>query len=116
MWSEKWQLLINLNKCGIMHFGKHPYKPQLHLNESRVQTLESVRDLGINYTGSLNFEKHASFIISISRRLIGFIMKNFFTTEGKLSLYKICVRPSLEYCSSVFSNMNITDKTRVEVV
>ncbi|CAH8626797.1 unnamed protein product [Schistosoma haematobium] len=116
IWSEKWQLPFNLNKCGIMHFGKHPYKPRLHLNECIVQTLESVHDLGIKYTGSLNFEEHASSIISKSRRLIGFIMKNFFTTEGKLTLYKICVRPTLEYCSFVFSNMNIADKIRVENV
>ncbi|CAH8452001.1 unnamed protein product, partial [Schistosoma intercalatum] len=43
-------------------------------------------------------------------------MKNLFTTKGKLTLYKICVRPSLEYCSFVLSNMNIADKIRVEDV
>ncbi|CAH8430722.1 unnamed protein product [Schistosoma guineensis] len=114
-WSEKCHLPFNLNKCGIMHFGKHPYKPQLHLNECRVQTLESVHDLGINYTGSLNFEENASPIISKSRRPISFIIKKFFTTEGKLTLYKIYVRPSFEYCCFVFSNMNITDEIRVDV-
>lgn len=116
IWSEKWQLPFNLHKCGIMHFGKHPYEPQLYLNKSKVQTLNSVYDLGINYTGSLNFKAHASFIISKARRLIGFITKNFFTTDAKLTLYKICVRPSLEYCSFIFSNMNTTDKIRVEDV
>ncbi|CAI2725549.1 unnamed protein product [Schistosoma spindalis] len=116
IWSEKWQLPFNLNKCGIMQFGKHPYELQLDLNKSRVQTLKSVHDLGINYTRSLNFEEHASSIISKCRRQIGFIMRNFFTTEAKLTLYKICVRPSLEYCSFIFSNMNTTDKIRVEDV
>ena len=76
MWSVKWQLAFNLNKCGIMHSAKHPYDLQLCLNQSRLETLRSVHDLGITYTRSVNYQQHASFIISKCRRLIGFIMKN----------------------------------------
>ena len=42
IWSENWKLPFDLNRCGIMHFGKHPYELQLYLNKSRVQTLKSV--------------------------------------------------------------------------
>lgn len=94
--SEKWKLSFNLNKCEIMHFGKHLYGLQLYLNKSKIQILISVHDLGISYKGNLKFEQHASFIISKSRRLIGFIMKSFFTTEVKLTLYKIFIPPYIE--------------------
>lgn len=102
-WSEKCPLPFNLNKCGIMNFGKSLYGPQPHLNKIRVQTLKSINELEIYYTGRLKFEDHASFIISRFRPLICFIIKNF-TTEAKLNLYKICTKPFIEYWSFTFSN------------
>lgn len=94
-------------------FEKNPHEQKLDSNKSRVLTLKSVRDLGINYARSLEFEEHASSIISKPRRLIGFIIKNFFTTEAKLKVYKISIRPFLKYCFFIFPNIMATENIRV---
>ncbi|KAK4471065.1 hypothetical protein MN116_000576, partial [Schistosoma mekongi] len=114
IWSQKWQLPFNHSKCGIMQFGKYDVQQKLYLNECKIQTLSSVCDLGICYSKSLKFTEHVSSIISKSRRRIGFILRNFYTMEAKLAIYRMCVRPTLEYCSLVFSNMNYTDTIRIE--
>lgn len=87
-----------------------------NLNKGSVQTLKSVYNLDINYTGSLKFGEHASSITSKSRGLIVLIKKIFLATEAKLTLYKIFIRHSLEYCSFIFSNPSTTHKMRVEDV
>ncbi|CAH8468729.1 unnamed protein product [Schistosoma turkestanicum] len=99
-----------------MHFSKYHLDTPLYLQKCRVPTIISARDLGISYSRSLKFEEHDSNIISESRRLIRSINKNFLTSEAKLTRFKICIRPSLQHCSLIFSNMNIMDKMRVENV
>ncbi|TNN14133.1 Reverse transcriptase SjR1 [Schistosoma japonicum] len=115
-WSQKWQLPLNHSKCGIMHIGNHNPQFTFYLNGSKVQILQSTSDLGIKYSGNLKFTEHASSIVSKTRKLTGFLLKNFFTREAKLTLFKICVRPTLEYCSFIFSSMNSIDRTRIESV
>ncbi|KAK4471072.1 hypothetical protein MN116_000587 [Schistosoma mekongi] len=115
-WSQKWQLPLNYSKCGIMHIGNHNPQSTFYLNGSKVQILQSTSDLGIKYSGNLKSMEHTSSIISKTRRLTGFLLKNFHTTEAKLTLFKICVRPILEYCSFIFSSMNSIDRKRVESV
>ncbi|KAK4474277.1 hypothetical protein MN116_000365 [Schistosoma mekongi] len=116
-WSQKWQLPLNYSKCGIMHMCNYNPQSTFYLNGSKwVQILHTTSDLGIKYSGNLKFMGHASSIISKTRRLTGFLLKNFHTTKAKLTLFKICVRPILQYCSFIFSSMNSIDRKRVESV
>ena len=48
------------------------------------------------------------------RRLLGFILRNFFQNETKIILYKACIRPIVEYCSFLFSNLRLSDIFKVE--
>ena len=51
-----------------------------------------------------------------ARRLIGLINRTFSLTESKLSIFKTHVRPLLEYCTVVFSNMRQIDRFAIENV
>ncbi|KAK4474271.1 hypothetical protein MN116_000359, partial [Schistosoma mekongi] len=115
-WCSKWCLEFNTEKCGWMCVGDPKLEVQLVLSNHKLPKLNTVTDLGIQYSHNINFSEHISAKLSKSRRLLGFILRNFHQNESRLSLYKICVRPTLEYCSFLFSDLRTSDKIRVESV
>ena len=113
-WCKRWGLELNTEKCGWLCIGNTSLKIKLALNKNPLPRLTSVTDLGIHYSDSLNFSEHISTKASQMRRLLGFILRNFFQNETKIILYKACVRPIVEYCSFLFSNLRLSDILKVE--
>ncbi|CAH8595529.1 unnamed protein product [Heterobilharzia americana] len=114
IWSETWQLPLNPNKSGILHFNKSHPEVTLHLGDIALQVYNTVKDLGITYSRSLTFTEYADSVVSKGRRLIGLLHRNILIPEAKLILYKAMVRPILEYCTVIYGSMNVSDRIRVE--
>ena len=36
VWSEKWQMSFNVDKCKVMHFGKNNAKAEYQMNERKL--------------------------------------------------------------------------------
>ena len=115
-WCKSWAMKLNVNKCGIMHIGKNNINASLTLNDSALTTLTSVKDLGIIYDQSLSVADHVKTITAKANRSAGFIHRNFTSTKSKVSLYRMYVRPKLEYCSFVLCIANKSDITKIERV
>ncbi|CAH8292204.1 unnamed protein product [Schistosoma rodhaini] len=113
-WCKRWGLELNTEKCGWLCIGNTSIKLKLALNKNPLLRLTSVTDLGVHYSDSLNFSEHISTKASQTRRLLGFILRNFFQKETKIILYKTCARPIVEYCSFLFSNLRLSDILKVE--
>ena len=66
------------------------------------------KHLGLNFTGNLQWEPHLSTVISKTRRLLGLLKR---LKESRLnkralpSIFKVYIRPQLEYASTAWSNL-----------
>eukprot|EP00061_Rhincodon_typus_P003220 g19567.t1 len=46
-WAKKWQMVYNVGKCEVMHFGKKNSSVDYFLNEEKIQKSKVQRDLGV---------------------------------------------------------------------
>nr|CAH8862562.1 unnamed protein product [Trichobilharzia regenti] len=113
-WSEKWQLTFNPAKSGITYFGRWKPSMCLYMYGDLVSNTNTVTDLGITYS-DLTFTEHANKVVSDCKRLTGFVLRNFYTPEARLAIYKICIRPKLEYCAHLYSSFKSADRKKLKV-
>ncbi|CAH8868789.1 unnamed protein product [Trichobilharzia szidati] len=116
IWCDTWRLEFNVEKCGWLYIGCPNLELDLAIQGHKIPRLKSVLDLGLTYSHNLSFSEHISKQVSKSRRLIGFLLRNFYRSESRILLYTVCVRPLLDYCSFIFSSIRIEDKLKVEGV
>ena len=115
-WCESWAMKLNADKCGVMYIGNVEIKTPLILNKSHFNIIRSVKDLGIIYNNRLSVSEQVSSVTAKANRSAGFIGRNFTMTETKLTLFKMFVRPKIEYCSFAFSHANKADIVKLESV
>ncbi|CAH8460438.1 unnamed protein product [Schistosoma rodhaini] len=114
-WTISWNLPLNVDKSGFINIGRC-LNLNLAIHKYTLKPLNTVRDLGLRYSDSLNFSEHIASQISKARKLIGFIMINFNNTESRLLLYRKCILPILEYGILVYSNCRHNDLIKIEGV
>ena len=56
-WSNKW-LLILIEKCKVLHYGKVNPKNDYMMNDISVLSDSSIKDLGITFQDNLTFDEH----------------------------------------------------------
>ena len=121
-WCESMQMSYNLDKCHIIHMGKHNSEYQYTLPKvvnykktanyisydlkfhNLAKVLEE-KDLGVIVDSKLNFRKHISEKISKANTMLFLIKTTFKYLDAEMFqlLYKTLVRPHLEYASPVWS-------------
>ena len=67
LWTQKWLLKFNKDKCKILHIGKKNPKNKYYVGtEQEKQELEETdleKDLGVFIDPNLDFKKHINKII-----------------------------------------------------
>ena len=121
-WCDAMQMSYNIDKCHILHLGKHNPKQKYTLPKMTnvkkttssvsydytFHTLQEVteeKDLGIVVDDQLNFRLHMNAKVKKANSMI-FLIKNTFKYLDKNMfnlLYKSLVRPHVEYASPVWS-------------
>ena len=99
-WSEDWQMLFNLDKCAVMHFGFANEGMEVRLGDKVLGAQKSERDLGVIVQNDLKVDKQCSKAANEANKRLGMIDGNFKCKARKvvLPLYKSIVRPHLDYC------------------
>ena len=46
-WSEDWQMLFNIDKCKVMHFGTNNRREKYSINNTVLNDVKEERDLGV---------------------------------------------------------------------
>ena len=122
-WSEDWQMLFNAGKCKVLHFGKkNPrysytmggYAPAGTVLVSDVEE----KDVGVLVHQSLKPSKQCAKAAGKAKQVLG-QMARAVTYRGKntwLRLYKIYVRPHLEYAVQAWAPWADADKQLLEDV
>ena len=77
-----------------------------------------MRDLGITIDSKLNFHSHSTRIVSKANCLLGLIRKSFknISIQTLPILYKLLVRPTLEYGNPIWGPHYVLDQQAVEKI
>ncbi len=117
-WSNSWQLDVAPLKCFSLHLGYKNPKITYDLNGVKIKASTTCRDLGVNVSDDLSFSNHCLSVSSKAFRDINILFKCFLTSDcDTLALaYKTFVRPTLDYCSSIWEPLYLKDLDKLERV
>ena len=106
MWSTKWKLLSNLDKCKVMTLGHPPDVSDYTMTQNdgkhiSVQRSHLERDLGIMIDSELNFSEHIRMVSKKANGIMAVVKRTFTCLDCECFnfnlLYKSLVRRHLEY-------------------
>ena len=111
-WSSEWQMAFNTDKCHVLHTGRNNQKYTYQWGSGHLGTTTYEKDVGVIIADSLKpslqclkAAKKANRVLGQMAKLISYRDKYTFSR-----LYKVYVRPHLQYCSSAWSPYTAADK------
>ena len=104
-WSVDWQILFNLDKCHVLHFGNNNPNHNYFINGHQLSTVEEEKDLGVYITNSCTPRRHVSIAAAKANQVLGQLLRSITYRDSYtfVKLYKQYVRPHLEYCVQAWS-------------
>jgi hypothetical protein len=117
-WSVEWQMKFNVEKCKIMHLGRHNPNFKYTMEGSELQAIEAERDLGLTMTRDLKCSNQCIQAYKKASQMLGMVARTIKSRSPVIlvNIYKSIVRPHLEYCSPAWSPYYIKDKELLEKV
>ena len=119
-WETDWGMSFNPTKCNILHVSRkkkqQPY--EYHLKGSVLEAVDDATYLGVNISKDLSWNKQCHKVAAKGNRTLGFIKRNIKTSSSRTReyAYKMLVRPTVEYSSSVWCPHQSEVKYTVERV
>jgi len=115
------KLYLNLDKCLQISFTrrKNPIFCRYTINDVPLNSVNSVRDLGVCFDSKLKFDIHVDTICKKAYRLLGFIIrtcKPFKNKSSVITLYKTLICSTLEYGSQVWNPQYHVYINRIESI
>ena len=104
-WQNTWGLSFNLDKCKVLHIGKHNPMLDYSLNDKLIDHVDTEKDLGVVFNYKFNFSDHIEACVAKARSRTAWLFRNFISREEGtiVHLYKAMIRPHLEYCPQVWA-------------
>ena len=108
-WAREWLLQFNTAKCQHLKYGSNASPYEYYMNEegynSKLNVVSSEKDLGVWITSKPDFTLQCEKASAKAMQSLGLIKRTFtnLTKESFQILYKIYIRPHLEYCVSVWN-------------
>ena len=108
-WCGRWGMELNALKTKSMLFSRSrtilPEHPDLTLMNTTIESVETMKLLGVVFDSKLTYEQHLRKVTSIASQKVGILRKCWRVYEDD-ELVKKCfyafVLPFFEYCSSVW--------------
>ena len=118
-WADDWQLRLALPKCAVLHIGGS-YNPKIDFSTENcnIPSVSEIPDLGILMSEDLKFSKYIDQIVAKATRRIGVFFNIFKCRDTKflLSIFRVYIRPLLEYNTPIWNPYLIGDIKKVESV
>lgn len=117
-WSDDWEMLFNIKKCKVLHFGFNNPSFNYHMKDEVLFSDSTEKDLGVHITTDLKSSKQCSEAVKKANQVLGMINRHFVVRDKNtiIQLYKSLVRPNLEYCIQVWSPHYKKDVNLIERV
>ena len=119
-WCSEWQMKVQPLKSEHITFFRNfsSTSTQIIINNSSIPKVNIVRDLGVLISSNFKFKNHITSIFGKSINTVWQILKSFSSRDPKfyVNLFKLYVRPLLEYNVSTWMPSLIGDIKLVESV
>ena len=117
-WSMKWLLQFNEDKCKVMHIGKANPGFSYVLGGTTLQETRREKDLGVVITDDLKSADQVASAAAAANSMLWRIRKTFTCLDEHTvpALYKVLVRPRLEYAVQAWAPQLRKDIIRLEKV
>jgi hypothetical protein len=86
-WSEEWQMLFNVTKCGVLHFGHTNKEYDYAINSEKLESLPDERDLGVIIDKTLKSSKQCVKAYKAANATLGMIRRSFVNRDEKKQSY-----------------------------
>ena len=118
LWCEYEGMILNPDKCVVMHFGKNNPHFEYTINNRKVKLSQEQSDLGVMINENLSFSNHCTNVRNKATRVVSFIKQSVSTRnpETMIKLFSALVRPILEYAAQFWSPHLIRDIDLIENV
>jgi hypothetical protein len=116
LWSNQWAINFSSAKSNVVAYRCSIPPGAIRLQNEHLTVLPYVQDLGVRYSCTFNFSEQACYQLAKAKRALGYISSCINLPLARLELYKLCVRPILEYCPVVHCHMRKTDTHALEKV
>ena len=107
-WSESNLFRLNENKCKELRIdfakNRNPFPPN-KINGKPLQVVEEAKLLGLTIANNLKWNSHVNNIVPKSSKRIYLLVqlkRAKVAIQDVLQFYTVCIRPILEYASTVF--------------
>ena len=117
-WSAQWGMPFNTNKCCIVHFGYHNKKFPYSMLSQNISATTEQKDLGVTIEDSCKPSVQCAIAAKKANQVLGRINRAFtcYTHDIMLQIYKVFVRPHLEYAISTWAPWLMKDKNVLESI
>ena len=105
LWANEWQLYFNVGKCKVLHVGRNNPKFQYKMANQPIQSVESERDLGIMIDSTAKPSLQCAKAAQKGNQVLGQLLRSFQcrSKDVLVQLFKVFVRPHLEYAVQAWS-------------
>ena len=104
-WASLWQLQISYLKCNVISIGTRPCITPFKIGDSQISAATVVKDLGVTIDSKIFFIAHIKGITARARQRSALIFRCFLSRDcaNLIRAFRVCIRPILEYSSTVWS-------------
>ena len=108
-WCQDWRLAINPEKCYHVQYNpksmKKSFDPTYLIENNTIVRKSKVRDLGILISDDLKYHAQVESAVRRAHCEINRIRRSFVSRSPKFigDMYKLYVRPHMEYCVEVWN-------------
>ena len=117
-WSQDWQLLFNRGKCKIMHFGQKNPRKEYTMGGHTLEASRQEKDLGVLIDENLKPSAQCAKAAAKANMVLGQLTRGCTWRDpvNLTNLYKVYVRPHLEYAQASWAPWNQADIQLLEQV
>ena len=118
LWSNSWQLKVNISKCNVLRIGRNCVLGDYTFNCDVLSRVDQAADLGLTVTKNLSFSGYINECSSKAFSRSFLIFKGFSSRNSQLLVkaFTTYVRPLLEYNTYIWSPNDVYNITKIENV
>jgi len=117
-WANKWQMHFNVGKCKILHFGRNNPRQQYFMDGTALDAVTQEKDLGVLIDSTAKPSLQCAKAALKANQVLGQLLRSFHSRDmtSLVQLYKVFVRPHLEYAVQVWCPYTANDTNALEKV
>ena len=117
-WAERWGMAFNTAKCKVMHVGRANPRYEYHMGGQPLSKTELERDIGVLVNSNLKPSDQCCKAAKTANSVLGQLTRGFHYRDRKtfMKLYKLYVRPHLEFAAAAWNPWTSADKETLEKV